>query len=119
MADRIVVAWDDRIGPVCSIRILNRQLTLCLCHRRPDRSIPFFGMERYLCSRCLGMVLGGLAVTAPLAAGWRIPLLGSAILAVPLLIDGLTQASGWRTSTNLVRFCTGILFGAGISGLFW
>ncbi|RPI37830.1 MAG: DUF2085 domain-containing protein [Methanoregulaceae archaeon] len=33
----------------------------CFCHRRKDRSIWFFGREKVLCSRCLGILLGGTA----------------------------------------------------------
>lgn len=41
---------------------------------------------------------------------------GAIVLLVPLLIDSLTQYWQWRTSTNPLRFVTGLLGGIGIVG---
>jgi uncharacterized membrane protein len=40
------------------------------------------------------------------------------VLLVPLLIDGMTQRAGWRTSDNAIRFATGLLFGFGMVPFF-
>jgi uncharacterized membrane protein len=87
------------------------------CHQLPDRSFYLFGHQMPLCSRCTGIWLGSLLYCLYLIiAGKRgtdkpIKLSSFILLIAPLLIDGGTQALGWRVSDNLLRPATGILFG--------
>jgi len=47
----------------------------------------------------------------------RLPLRAFIALLLPLAVDGLTQAAGWRESTWLLRSLTGGLFGLAIAWL--
>lgn len=84
------------------------------CHRRPDRSFFWKGKQFPVCARCTGLYLGyGLGVGLSL---WIWPWVSYAAigLLIPLLLDSLTQYWQWRTSSNLLRFSTGLLGGIGI-----
>ena len=107
--------WDRRIGPVLVIRINEHNFGLCLCHRMKERSIWFFGLEKYLCARCLGILLGGLLGILLFRVLYQIPPIGAFLLLIPMLIDGFSQAFGWRDSTNQLRLITGFLFGLGMA----
>lgn len=83
----------------------------------PDRSLYIFGYQMGLCARCfsfyttLAFTVFLLAFFNKLEKYWKLGLL----LSTPLLIDGLTQISGLRTSTNFLRIITGIFAGIGIA----
>jgi uncharacterized membrane protein len=88
------------------------------CHGLPDRSFAIRGHTFPLCARCTGLLIGTAAGSLMLAG----PYLGSVaaaglafVLAVPLLVDGLTQAAGLRMSTNPLRLSTGVLGGVGFA----
>lgn len=74
-----------------------------------------------ICARCLFMHIGILLL--PLFLFYPLPLWLGICLQAPLLLDGLTQLKGWRTSTNGLRILTGLLSGAGlaigITSTFW
>ena len=106
--------WDKKIGPILIVNINNRDYGLCLCHRKPERSIPFFGLERYLCARCLGLLIGGTLGLILNQFNFFIPLVFSLVLLTPLLIDGFSQAFQRRESNNRLRVVTGFLFGLGL-----
>jgi uncharacterized membrane protein len=113
----IQIKWDDEIGPILYLNINNRTFGFCFCHRRKDRTFWFFGLERVFCSRCLGIVVGGTVGILISLLGFRFDALLSLPLLVPLIIDGVSQASGKRESTNLIRFVTGFLFGFGLQSI--
>jgi uncharacterized membrane protein len=96
--------------------MVRKKFGLCFCHHRPDRSIWFFGLEKYLCARCFGIILGfGLAL---IINQWRsFDLFIAFFLIIPLLLDGFTQAFGLRESNNLLRLITGVLMGFAIPPL--
>jgi len=109
--------WDKKIGPIFIINIKNKNYGLCLCHRRPERSIPFFGVEKYLCARCLGLSLGGsLGIVLNQIDFFVSPIL-TLLLLVPMLIDGFSQAFQLRESNNKLRLLTGFLFGFGMPSM--
>lgn len=113
LADRVETEWDDRAGPVTKLQLRETTLGLCFCHRRSERCIEFFGIENYLCSRCLGVYLGAaLGVIIVLVLAGPSPLLGLVLMA-PLVVDGLTQTFLERESTNVLRLVTGLAFGIG------
>ena len=74
-----------------------------------------------ICARCLFMHIGILSL--PVFLFYPLPLWLGICLQAPLLLDGLTQLKGWRTSTNALRIATGLLSGAGlaigITSIFW
>lgn len=81
------------------------------CHGIAERSLAVFGEPMPICARCLA-IYAGLVIGIAVFALWpRIQehaarmLLFAALL--PIGIDGLTQAAGLRTSTNLLRLATG------------
>jgi uncharacterized membrane protein len=91
------------------------------CHRKADRSF-VSDIQSLFCCRCTGMHLGFFLGFVYLAftSNFFVSSISVAnlILLVPLLIDGLTQRAGWRTSDNAIRFATGLLFGFGMVPFF-
>ncbi|MDR1355385.1 MAG: DUF2085 domain-containing protein [Propionibacteriaceae bacterium] len=87
------------------------------CHQITERSFSLHGYQFPVCARCTGILLGELlsllALSAFFAGGhlnWYILL----ALLSPLVIDGVTQHLKLRTSNNILRLATGILFGLGL-----
>jgi uncharacterized membrane protein len=111
---KISIQWEDRIGPILYIGIKGTTFGFCLCHRRKDRSFHFLGLENFLCSRCLGALIGGIIAIIFRFEGILFPVLWSVVFVIPLIIDGLHQAIFNKESNNLVRFITGILCGYGL-----
>ena len=98
-----------------------RLLFRIMCHGMPARSLELFGTTMPLCARCVGIYAGLLA---GLLAFKAIPLLRQRVMRVvafaaltPLAIDGLTQLTGLRESTNPLRLATGAV--AGIAFGLW
>ena len=112
--EHLTLEWDEEIGPIIFLKSGNRQYGLCFCHRRKDRSIWFFGLEKVLCSRCLGMLLGGTAGILCVICHVRIDPAWSLLLLLPLVLDGFLQLVRDRESTNGIRLVTGFLFGVGL-----
>jgi uncharacterized membrane protein len=106
--------WEDRVGPILYIGIKGHTFGFCVCHRRKDRSFHFLGLENFLCSRCLGAVIGGMIAIILRFGGFLFPVILSVVFVIPLIIDGLHQAIFKKESNNLLRFITGILCGYGL-----
>ncbi|MDQ1087090.1 DUF2085 domain-containing protein [Siphonobacter sp. SORGH_AS_1065] len=86
------------------------------CHRRPDRSFFWQGKPFPVCARCTGLYLGyGSGIVLALFF-WSWVSYAAILLLIPLIVDSLTQSWQWRTSTNPLRFITGLLGGIGIIG---
>jgi uncharacterized membrane protein len=103
--------WAISLGASMQWRLLFR----LMCHGMPQRCLELFGAPMPLCARCVGIYAGMLA---GIVAFWAVPLLrervmrGFALAAVlPLAIDGLTQLTGLRESTNPLRVATGVIAG--------
>jgi uncharacterized membrane protein len=107
--------WDGKIGPVFIININNRDYGICLCHRIEERSIRFFGLGKYLCARCLGILLGGIIGIIINRLIFNVPPLFGFLCLLPMLIDGFSQSFGLRQSNNELRLLTGFLFGFGMT----
>lgn len=79
-----------------------------LCHGIEDRCFAIAGVAMPLCARCTGiyagMIGGALAalVVRRFAGGVAFA------LALPMIVDGVTQALLLRESTNALRFATGL-----------
>jgi len=106
---------------LCTFAIANgaspqwRLLFRMLCHGIPSRCLELFGVKMPLCARCAGIYAGLLA---GIVLFWAIPLLRERVMrsvafvaAMPLAIDGLTQLTGLRESTNPLRMATGLIAG--------
>ncbi len=117
MAQILSFKWDKQIGPILCLQVFDKKFSLCACHRLPERSIKCFGLEKYFCSRCLGILFGGITGLVFISLNFHISILYAIILVLPLIVDGLTQAAGMRESTNLLRLITGILFGFSLMGV--
>ena len=110
---------DADIGPVIHLYINSKIVIFCLCHRQKNRSIAFFGLENYLCARCLGILLGIILGAVFGFFSQSISYIFIFIMVVPLIIDGLTQSFGLRASSNPLRLVTGVMFGFGMALLFF
>ena len=103
--------WAIAAGASMQWRVLFR----LMCHGRVERCLELFGAPMPICARCVGIYAGMLA---GILAFWAVPLLRERVMrgfaiaaAVPLAIDGLTQLSGLRESTNPLRIATGLVAG--------
>lgn len=105
------IEWMPSLGPVLTLTIHGQQYGLCFCHHIPERSIRFFGLENYLCARCLGMLFGIICGFILLFTGIRINILLALLLLIPLVLDGFWQVLSDRESTNKLRLITGYLCG--------
>ena len=106
--------WDNSIGPILYITIKNRKFGLCFCHKKKDRSIPFFGLENFFCSRCLGIFLGFLLGLIISNLFIYVSIIWAILFTMPLIFDGFTQLLHLRESNNKLRFISGIFFGFGV-----
>jgi len=87
-----------------------------MCHQLPSRSPQWDGVVFPLCWRCAGLHLGLLASYVYLAAsgGWRRRLpevryvIGTALLTLPLAIDGGANALSLWSSPGWIRALTGL-----------
>jgi len=66
-----------------------------------------------ICSRCLSILIGSLFL--PVFFFYPQPLWIGLLLQLPMVIDGVTQAKGLRTSTNRLRTLTGLGSGVGLA----
>lgn len=92
-----------------------RMLFRLMCHGRIERSLELFDVPMPICARCagiyLGMLFGILAFPAVLRLRERVMRVVAFVAVTPLAIDGLTQLSGLRESTNELRIVTGVIAG--------
>ncbi len=101
-------------GPSLVITIENKQYVFCACHHQKDRTIWFFGLEKYFCARCSGIISGMILGLWLRFFDFMIPLVFLPLFVFPLIIDGTTQFLGLRFSNNWLRIMTGTLFSIGI-----
>lgn len=88
-----------------------------LCHGIESRCLELWGVPMPLCARCTAIYAGFLIAIALFAAvPWlqrrRVPGFMLALAVLPLAVDGLTQATTFRESTNELRLATGLLASA-------
>lgn len=85
-----------------------------VCHQKPERSFFLFGHQMAFCQRDLAIYAGVfvLGLVYGLVRNWLRPLSwrGALLLALPMIVDGVTQLVGWRESTWELRLVTGLLF---------
>jgi uncharacterized membrane protein len=104
-------SWAIAHGASMKWRLLFRTL----CHGKPERCLELFQVPMPICARCTAIyagVLGGLALfrLMPRLREKTMRVVAFASL-VPLALDGLTQLTGLRESTNELRIATGVIAG--------
>ncbi len=108
---------DRKIGPIVSLKFRNKKIGLCFCHRLPERSLTIFGYTMPLCARCTGIVIGSIMALILAYLNIIFSTIIYLMFLIPLIIDGVTQSLKYRTSNNLLRLTTGIIFGVGYVAL--
>jgi len=88
------------------------------CHQLPERSFFLNGTQFPVCARCTGVLLAQTITGVLAIAGHFGSFLVGALLMAPMGIDWAVQYSGIQESTNVRRFVTGLLGGAGYMTLF-
>lgn len=87
------------------------------CHSIPDRCFTFRNHKLPICSRCLGIFIGGI-IAIMLFSFFEFTFNNYLILTLlfisPCIFDSITQELGFRISNNKLRFTTGFLLGWGI-----
>ena len=90
-----------------------RLLFRVFCHGMAERSLSVFGEAMPICARCFGIYAGLITGVAIFAMWPRIEEQAARMFvfaaALPIAIDGLTQAASLRVSTNPLRLATGIV----------
>ena len=109
--------WDTNIGPLLIITYKKRSIGFAFCHRQKDRCLNIFGYTSFLCARCTGILIGFLLFILFSFFNLPPPLFVALGLMVPLIVDGISQFFNLRTSNNLIRLVTGILFTPGLASL--
>lgn len=88
------------------------------CHSIPNRCFSFRNHRLPICSRCLGILIGGIIfITLSFFLDYvLIKNLSfiSLLLVSPAVLDYISQETKTRISNNKLRFVTGFLLGAGI-----
>ena len=102
-------AWAIAHGASTRWRLLFRML----CHGIEQRCLTMFGVPMPICARCAGIYIG---LFAGVIAFLIFPMIEERFMrttmyvaALPMAIDGLTQALGLRESTNPLRLVTGFV----------
>jgi len=108
------IRWDKRIGPVLSAKFLGQNIAVCLCHRREDRSLKIHNYTIPLCSRCTGQIIGIILAIILFIFDFKLSLIISFLLMIPMVLDGFTQTFLRRESKNVIRLTTGLLFSFGL-----
>jgi Predicted membrane protein len=88
-----------------------------ICHGIEKRCLVLWSVPMPICSRCAGIYLGFLGglflfLIVPAIRDRVFPTLLLVILVAPLVLDGVSQALGFRESTNDLRMITGVAAGA-------
>jgi uncharacterized membrane protein len=108
------VNWWDR---------LLWQLGFSICHQEPDRLLRFGSHSLFVCSRDTGLFVSFFTVIllASLSRGrkkggiyWPLILFAAAGIAF-FAWDGLSSYLGYRESSNLIRFLSGLAAGSGLA----
>jgi uncharacterized membrane protein len=111
----VLCSWAIAHGASMHWRLLFR----LVCHGIPHRCLALWGVPMPICARCTaiyGGLLAGIVLLRLLPAmSERAARLGMMIAATPLGIDGLTQLTTLRESTNTLRMITGLVGGIGFA----
>ena len=111
----VLCTWAIAHGASMQWRLLFR----LLCHGIPQRCLKLWSVPMPICARCAAIYGGALAgIVAARVLPWMSER-GARLLmyaaATPLGIDGLTQLTTLRESTNGLRMITGAIGGIGFA----
>lgn len=102
-------AWAIAGGASMRWRLLFR----VMCHGIEKRCLTMFGVPMPICARCTGIYIGLFAGVLAFALypviEERLLRMAMYVAAVPMAIDGVTQAIRLRESTNPLRLATGFI----------
>lgn len=111
----VLCTWAIAHGAPMHLRLLFR----LFCHGIPNRCLTLWNVPMPICARCTAIYAGALAglVLMPMlpAMSERAARFLMYAAATPLGIDGLTQLTTLRESTNTLRIATGIIGGIGFT----
>lgn len=112
----VIVIVEERIVVDLTVafnKSIREALLFVPCHRKADRCYQIKGKPMPICSRCLSVLIGYAFI--PFLFFAHIPFWIGILLQFPMLIDGITQLKGGRTSNNFLRTITGLISGFGLS----
>jgi uncharacterized membrane protein len=111
----VVCTWAIAHGASMQWRVLFR----LFCHGIPSRCLTLWSVPMPICARCTaiyGGLLAGIVLMPVLPAiRERAARIAMFAAATPLGIDGLTQLTTLRESTNALRIATGLAAGIGFA----
>jgi uncharacterized membrane protein len=117
LSSAMACTWAIAHGASMRWRLLFR----LFCHGIERRCLTIWSVPMPICARCTAIYVG---LFAGIAVFMLLPKIGEELArklafaaAIPMLIDGLTQLTTLRESTNALRMATGVL--AGIAFTFW
>ena len=89
-----------------------------ICHRLPERTFKIGNYYFPVCARCTGLYMSAFIYFA-LVYFYYVQYTTTTILfgitmIIPTFFDGITQFFGFRKSTNILRFSTGLIAGVGL-----
>lgn len=87
------------------------------CHQIPERSFFIHGYQFPVCARCTGVIIATIG-SIPIFFIMRIKIKICIYLCLIMFADWFLQFIGFRKSTNIRRFITGILGGFGLSTIY-
>ena len=87
------------------------------CHCMDSRSFHFRGKKFPICARCTGELVG-ILFSLFSCLFFRLSVIISILLLLPMVIDGFVQMFTYYESNNCRRFITGVMFGYGLFMLF-
>ena len=111
----VLCTWMIAHGASTQWRLLFR----VFCHGIPSRCLTLWNVPMPICARCTAIYGGALL---GIALMWLLPAISERTArlamyacAMPLGIDGLTQLTTLRESTNELRLLTGVIGGIGFA----
>jgi uncharacterized membrane protein len=111
LAAATATTWAIAHGASMHWRLLFR----VMCHGIPSRCLNVWNVPMPICARCTalyGGLFAGLVLFMLIRRGSERAFRWMSFIAVlPLFIDGVTQATGLRESTNELRLVTGAIAG--------
>jgi uncharacterized membrane protein len=111
----VVCSWAIAHGASMQWRLLFR----LFCHGIPRRCLTLWNVPMPICARCTAIYGGALfGIVAARVLPWMSERAARYVMyaaATPLGIDGLTQLTTLRESTNTLRLATGVIGGIGFA----
>jgi uncharacterized membrane protein len=92
-------------------------LNFISCHRKPERSFFYKGIQFPVCARCTGLSIGMSTLLLFAFQVWYLPIGICCAFILPTYFDGILQAYFNMESNNWRRLVTGVFAGVGLMGL--